>query len=495
MSTCRPAAPPDTASTKTASTDAVLRDAAASTDTAPRNDATSTNGATTAAAEADRTARLALNQAVEPADPCIGRLLEHHSPAEVLAAIHADQLADLDPDPARRDRLTDRCAGFRLRLEPGRVEAGIAAADAVSARFLTPGDGDWPTQLDDLGEQRPIGIWAIGPWPPTPQQVQPSPGTPTPPSRPGTTPSLDQTEAGHVPIPKSITGSPVPDALSVVGARACTGYGAYIAGALGADLASAGVTVVSGAALGIDAAAHRGALAVGGPTVAVLACGIDRVYPRAHEVLLRTIAERGAVLSELPPGATPTRFRFLHRNRIIAALGVGTVVVEAARRSGSLVTARLAAELGRVVMAVPGPVTSDQSNGTHELIRDGATLVSEYAHVREACASLTAASLVTHAPTPGGAEDRAPVQRSSAADSGSQKAAIEESGKGDPVDPIEELVAEALPTSRAMHGADVLTLARATGVRPDAVFAALGRLAACGRAIKDGGGWMLAARS
>ncbi len=313
--------------------------------------------------DSDRQARLALNHAVEPADPLIGRLLARHTPSQILAAIHADQLADLDPDPSRRDRLIDRCVGLKLRLEPGQVESGIAAADAVGARFIVPTDDDWPRQLNDLGELRPIGIWATGHWPPIP------PNTPA--------------ETGNMPA-----------FMSVVGARACTGYGAYIAGVIGADLASARVAVVSGAALGIDAAAHRGALAVGGPTVAVLACGIDRVYPRIHEGLLRAIAGRGAVLSELPPGASPTRFRFLHRNRIIAALGAGTVVVEAARRSGSLVTARLAAELGRAVMAVPGPVTSDQSAGTHELIRDGATLVTSAAHAREACASLTDASLI-----------------------------------------------------------------------------------------------------
>jgi DNA processing protein len=413
------------------------------------------------ASAADRAARLALNHAVEPADPLIGRLLERHSPAEVLAAIHADQLADLDPDPARRDRLSDRCAGLRLRLEPGRVEAGTAIAATVAARFITPADADWPVQLDDLGEQRPIGIWAVGSWPPSAPPPESVPPDPAPPSESSTTPPLHASAA-----------------LSVVGARACTGYGSYIAGALGADLASAGIVVISGAALGIDAAAHRGALAVGGPTVAVLACGIDRAYPRAHEVMLRNIADHGAVLSELPPGATPTRFRFLHRNRIIAALGAGTVVVEAARRSGSLVTARLAAELGRVVMAVPGPVTSDQSAGTHELIRDGATLVSEYAHVREACASLTAASFV-------------PPRRASAP---AEPAPRRSPGEPSPeADPVEELVVEALPSPRAVAGADVLSLARATGVRPDAVFAALGRLAAAGRAVRVGGGWMLAA--
>jgi DNA processing protein len=413
--------------------------------------------------QSDRLARLALNQAVEPADPLIGRLLEHHTPIEVLAAIHADQLADLDPDPARHDRLADRCVGFRLRLEPGRVEAGLAAAEAVGARFIVPGEPEWPAQLDDLGELRPIGLWAVGRWPPTsiPQSQPPGP----------------RLFAVRAPSPAAVSASAhATEVLSIVGARACTGYGSHIAGALGADLASAGVTVVSGAALGIDAAAHRGALAVGGPTVAVLACGIDRAYPRAHEVLLRAIGERGAVFSELPPGASPTRFRFLHRNRIIAALGAGTVVVEAARRSGSLVTARLAAELGRVVMAVPGLVTSDQSAGTHELIRDGATLVTEARQVREACASLTVASMFA---------------RDDAAQSSPTTSARQPKPQ-EPVDPIEEMVAEALPTARAPSGADVLTLARATGLRPDTVFAALGRLAAMGRAARLGGGWRLA---
>lgn len=382
------------------------------------------------AREEDRLARLALNQAVEPADAAIGRVLERHSPAVVLAAIHDDRLAELETEPARRARLVDRAAGLRLRLEPGRVEEAVAAADAVGARFLAPGDPHWPTALDDLGAQRPIGIWALGCWPPA-----------------------------------------AVDMISVVGARACTTYGSYVGGAISADLASAGVAVVSGAALGIDAAAHRGALAVGGPTVAVLACGIDRVYPRAHEVLLRAIADRGAVLSELPPGATPTRFRFLHRNRVIAALGSGTVVVEAARRSGSLVTARLAAELGRVVMAVPGPVTSDQSTGTHELIRDGAMLVAEASQVREACSSLTAA----------------PPQQE-AGDAASPPPAP----KPEETDPIEQVVIEALPRARATVGADVLTLARATGVAPEAVFAALGRLAATGRVARAGSGWTLA---
>jgi DNA protecting protein DprA len=449
-------------------------------------------------------ARLALNHAVEPADPQIGRLLELHSPAEVLAAIRTDQLSDLEPDPARHDRLADRCTGLRLRLEPGRVEAGIAAADAVSARFITPADVEWPARLDDLGQQRPIGIWAIGSWsaPADASDSPETPHTPNAPDTPATPASAQHSDSDSLSTDSSLTASSQIDSpltgpertspasniemLSIVGARACTGYGSYIAGALGADLASAGMAVVSGAALGIDAAAHRGALAMGGPTIAVLACGIDRVYPRAHEVLLQAIAERGAVLSELPPGAAPTRFRFLHRNRIIAALGVGTVVVEAALRSGSLVTARLAAELGRVVMAVPGPVTSDQSAGAHELIRDGATLVTEASQVREACASLTSASR-----EPRGVISRSAlsVRRTQAAG----RARAQPVRPAEPADPVEELLIEALPSATAGTGSgtDVFALARATGVGPDAVFAALGRLAASGRVVKAGGGWML----
>lgn len=453
-----------------------LSDTPGSADTPGLPPTVATDSSPATAPESDRLARLALNHAVEPADPLIGRILSHHTPEQVLAAIHADQLADLDPDPTRRDRLVDRCTGLRLRLGPGQVEAGIATAETVGARFIIPGDKDWPLQLDDLGELRPIGIWAIGRWPPgqTTMVNQAAIADPT-------------VMTDRIVITDSTT---MADMVSVVGARACTGYGSYNAGMIASDLASAGLTVVSGAALGIDAAAHRGALAVGRPTVAVLACGIDRVYPRVHETLLRAIAECGAVFSELPPGASPTRFRFLHRNRIIAALGIGTLVVEAARRSGSLVTARLAAELGRVVMAVPGPVTSDQSTGTHELIRDGATLVTGAMEVREACASLTVASLIAHKSA---RETVRSTMRSGANRTVAEAPTrTESSSRSEPVDPVEELVAEALPSARAPAGADVLTVARTAGLPPDVVFAALGRLAAVGRAVRAGGGWLLA---
>jgi DNA processing protein len=153
-----------------------------------------------------------------------------------------------------------------------------------------PGDDEWPTALEDLGDRVPIALWVAG--------------------------DGNLADAAR-------------RSVSVVGARACTAYGEHVAGELAAALGDRGWTVVSGGAYGIDAAAHRGALAVDAPTVAVLACGVDVPYPAAHDGLLRAIRTRGVVVSELPPGSRPTRRRFLDRNRVIAALGRGTVVVEA----------------------------------------------------------------------------------------------------------------------------------------------------------------------
>jgi DNA processing protein len=188
----------------------------------------------------------------------------------------------------------------------------------------------------------------------------------------------------------------------VVGARAATSYGAHVAAELGSGLADRGCTVVSGAAIGIDGAAHRGALGVDGPTVAVLACGVDRVYPASHELLLERIAASGLVVSEYPPGGVPGRHRFLVRNRLIAGLAAGTVVVEAGLRSGAQRTASDALSLGRPVMAVPGPVTSAMSVGCHRLVRDGALLVTCSDEVLEAVAP---AALVHDALPARGARD------------------------------------------------------------------------------------------
>ena len=162
-------------------------------------------------------------------------------------------------------------------------------------------------------------------------------------------------------------------AVAIVGARSCSPYGAQVAGERARELGAVGVVVVSGLARGVDGEAHRGALAAGGLTVAVLGCGIDRDYPRAHAQLAGRIAESGAVVSEYPPGVEPSPWRFPARNRIVAGLARATVVVEARERSGALITADFALELGREVFAVPGEITSALSAGTNDLIRQGAT--------------------------------------------------------------------------------------------------------------------------
>jgi DNA processing protein len=161
-------------------------------------------------------------------------------------------------------------------------------------------------------------------------------------------------------------------AVAVVGARSCSAYGAEVARTLGRELAASGVVVVSGLARGIDGEAHRGALDAQGPTVAVLGCGIDRDYPRSHADLARRIAEAGLIVSEYPPGVEPAPWRFPARNRVIAGLSLATVVVEARERSGALITADFALELGRDVFAVPGEITAARSVGTNNLLRQGA---------------------------------------------------------------------------------------------------------------------------
>ncbi len=171
--------------------------------------------------------------------------------------------------------------------------------------------------------------------------------------------------------------------VAVVGARACSGYGAQVARTLGRDLAGAGLVVVSGLARGVDGEAHRGALEAGGPTVAVLGCGIDRDYPTAHRELARQIAAGGLVVSEYAPGVEPAPWRFPARNRIIAGLARATVVVEAREASGALISADFALEEGREVLAVPGEITSALSAGTNALLRLGATPLTASADVLE----------------------------------------------------------------------------------------------------------------
>jgi DNA processing protein len=172
--------------------------------------------------------------------------------------------------------------------------------------------------------------------------------------------------------------------VAIVGARSCSDYGAHVARSLARDLSSAGVVVVSGLARGVDGWAHRGALEGRGATVAVLGCGIDRDYPRAHSQLARQVAEDGLLVSEYPPGVAPAPWRFPARNRIVSGLCLATVVVEARERSGALITADLALEEGREVLAVPGEITSSLSSGTNALLRLGATPATSAADVLEA---------------------------------------------------------------------------------------------------------------
>jgi DNA processing protein len=234
-------------------------------------------------------------------------------------------------------------------------------------RWVDPSSPDWPDRLAHL-ESAPQGFWQLG--------------------------AID----------------PLPPCVAVVGSRRATFTGVEIARSIGRDLGDAGVQVVSGMALGIDAAAHNGALEAGGSTVAVLGCGIDVCYPSRHAELRSRIISAGSVITEEPAGTPPLKHNFPKRNRIIAALAHAVVVVEATERSGALSTARWAADLGREVLAVPGSIRSHQSSGTNLLIRDGARPFLGIADLLDAVPALRAAvretALVTMPARAGGGLER-----------------------------------------------------------------------------------------
>lgn len=190
--------------------------------------------------------------------------------------------------------------------------------------------------------------------------------------------------------------------VAVVGSRKASSYGRWASETLGSELARQGVVVVSGAAYGIDGHAHLGCLKAEGFTIAVLGCGVEQVYPRGHERLLASIAESGCVISEYPPDSGPLPWRFPHRNRIIAGLSHAVVVVEASRRSGALITADMALEEGREVMAVPGPITSPLAEGTNALIQKGAKLVTTAWDICEELPYLFQPGGRAEGPSPGG---------------------------------------------------------------------------------------------
>ena len=353
-----------------------------------------------------REALMAWSRLTEPGDLAAWRLVRQRGPDGALAAV--------------RDGSTELAERLRPRLELLDVSRDLRVCDVVGARVVVAGDEEWPTGLDDL-EIPPYCLWVRGP--------------------------------EHL-------GAACERSAAVVGARSATAYGESVASDLAAGLCERDFTVVSGAAFGIDAAAHRGALAVEGVTVAVLAGGVERPYPQAHRQLLDRIAGTGLVVSEVPPGSAPTRVRFLKRNRLIAAMTRGTVVVEAGLRSGSRSTASEAARVGRVVAAMPGPVTSMVSAGCHELIRAGeAVLVTDAAEAAEALGEI--------------GRDLAPVKR------GPDR-------PGDDVGEAESVVWSALPVRSGVCAADLAL--RTTLVERD-VLACLGRLELRGLARREGDRW------
>ncbi|WP_245580126.1 DNA-processing protein DprA [Arthrobacter castelli] len=303
----------------------------------------------------------------------------------------------------------------------------ISTIERLGGRFLIPEDDEWPDALLDLGLRQPICLWARG--------------------------------GGGLTVPAEERS------VALVGSRDSTNYGNSVTGDLAAGLAHRGMSVVSGGAYGIDSQAHRAALTVAGrsdelPTIAVSACGLDRYYPSGNEDLLRAISHQGMLLAEVPPGSSPTRWRFLQRNRLIAALCSVTVVVEARWRSGALNTAHHAADLSRQVAAVPGSVHSANSAGCHRLLREGSAIcVTDAGEIAELAGSM------------------------------GQQLPSEPKGKTADHDGLnleDLLLLDALPVRAAAQSEKLASVA---GLGHDAVLAGLGRLQLAGLAESAGGAW------
>jgi DNA processing protein len=388
----------------------------------------------------DHLARAALTYLAEPGDSALGAMLGICEPAEVVAAIKAGMLPTgpgCGDNPAGRRALERALGRWRARLPGLPGQEGIAGACRDGIRLVCPADPEWPGGLDQLGLARPYALWL----------------------------------RGNADLRLSCLRS-----VSIVGSRAASGYGEHVAGEIAASLGERGWAVVSGGAHGIDAAAHRGALATGGTTIAILACGVDYPYPAGHAELFAAIGAQGLVVSEWPPGRHPARLRFLVRNRTIAALTCGTVIVEAGERSGALNTARHAAELGRPLMAVPGPVTSAQSTGCHRIIRDwAATCVTRAADIIEMVSPLS----VPDALAPASHRDPAPVPGRTTADPAPSR---------DDLDHDSATVLDAFP-ARGRVGTS--TIAVEAGVDLDTVLRCLGLLAGGGFIERCDRGWRL----
>ena len=311
------------------------------------------SGPSSPGSDEDRAARVALTYLLEPGNRAVWSLVQEHGAPATLDALLGDDF----PDQAVRSSVMARRKG----LDPRRfAETTMHRAARLGARIVVPSDDEWPERVDSLAVleleapgrinrdvRPPLCVWVRGGWP---------------------------------------LGEALDRSVAVVGARASTGYGNQVTSDLAYGLVEHGWTVVSGGAFGIDAAAHRATLGAGGRTVAVLACGVDRPYPAGNSALFERISEQGLLISEWPPGSEPLRHRFLIRNRVIAAATAGTVVVEAAARSGAAQTMSRVLALRRAAMVVPGPVTSAMSVGCHELLRSrpDATLVTNVLDVLEA---------------------------------------------------------------------------------------------------------------
>ena len=363
-----------------------------------------------------------LSRVAEPPCPDLSALVATLGPVEA---------ADLVRRGAVEERLR-RATEARRGIDCAAEDLDVLAR--LGGRLVTASDPEWPllafTGFGGVGarlrEQAhpPMVLWVVGPA------------------------RLDETAER---------------AAAIVGTRAATAYGEHVAADMAAGLALRDVAVVSGGAYGIDGAAHRGALAADGFTVAVLAAGIDVPYPAGHAALFRRIGEQGLLVTEYPPGVRPSRRQFLTRNRLVAALSGATVVVEAGARSGAANTAAWARGIGRGVCAVPGPVTSSASVGCHVLLRAGADLVTRAEDIVE---------LVGHA------GELAPDE---------QRPSSVLDGLTEP----EQRVYDALP-ARGARTADEIAVA--SGLPPTQVLGPLSMLEVCGLVLRQDGRWKLALR-
>jgi DNA processing protein len=386
-------------------------------------------------------ARAAMTYLAEPADRWLGQLIRVSSAAAALDAIkHYRAPVGGPPHTKAGEAMKAAMERWRTRLSELPAPEEVLAFRESGIRLITQEDPEWPGQLADLGDEQPYALWL----------------------------------RGQADLRFSCLRS-----VAIVGSRAATAYGSYVAAELAASVAARGLAVVSGGAFGVDAAAHRGALSADGVTVAVLAGGVDVPYPVAHTELFDAVAAQGVLVSEWPPGRPVSRLRFLVRNRVIAALATGTVVVEAAERSGALNTARHARDLNRRLMAVPGPVTSDLSAGCHRIVREWqGTLVTSAAEVIEHLSPIGAF------PAPGTAQ--AAGIPPAAAWPGHRQAP--------PVLPRDQLdldaarVLDALP---ARGGIGTVRVAQRAGLAPGTTATLLGQLATGGFVERCDSGWRL----